>query len=52
MWDREIEDPGRQDIVEVKPDIYGCYDIRGRRGERRNGQLVRSGLSATLETDR
>ena len=21
MWDREIEGPGRQDIVEVKPDI-------------------------------
>lgn len=34
MWDREIEGPGRQDIVEVKPDImdvmiFGVVAARG-----------------------
>lgn len=34
MWDREIEGPGRQDIVEVKPDImdvmiFGAVAARG-----------------------
>ena len=36
MWDREIEGPGRQDIVEVKPDImdvmiFGAVAARGGR---------------------
>ena len=54
MWDREIEGPGRQDIVEVKPDIMDVviFGIVATRGGTDSLYGVRSGLSATLETDR